>query len=70
MSFTAQWGWPQWMLIVWMFLSFMVEAVQHGTPRLQTAGVHKGEPFDHNGFVALGKMGFIIFILIAGGFFR
>lgn len=70
MDFTANWLWPQWVMASMLFLGFAITSAQHGKQRLQAAGDEKGKPERYNGFVALGRVGLWVFILVAGGFFR
>jgi hypothetical protein len=67
---TASWGWPQWTLLILMFLGFIYHAGQHGNERLETAGVRKGQPERYNAFMKLASSALLLFILIAGGFFQ
>lgn len=69
MDFTASWGWPQWTLLILLFLSFAIKASQHGKEKLETVGERKGLPERYNGFLAIGAFALWMFILIAGGFF-
>lgn len=59
MDFTANWGWPQWAVVVLTALSLLIVSSMHGKPR---------EPW--NAFTSLVGSGITLFILIAGGFFR
>lgn len=64
MDFTANWGWPQWVLLILMFLSLVYHCARHGEERKD-----KGEPEKFSGFVAMTRFALMMFILIAGGFF-
>jgi len=67
---TANWGWPQWAYLTLIFLSFALVATAHGRDRLETTGDRKGEPQRYNAFEKLGSSALVLFILIAGGFFK
>lgn len=69
MDFTANWGWPQWFFAIWMLLSMLVSAMQHGDERLVGAGPRKGQPERYNFHVSTVKLAMFLFVLIAGGFF-
>lgn len=68
-DFTATWAWPQWAFITCLFLHFTIQSAKHGQQMLETAGDNKGEPLRYSGFMALGRIAIMSFILIAGGFF-
>jgi len=53
------WGWPQWAVMILMFLGAAVQAAVHGKPRTDS----------FNGFVALTRFSLFMFLLICGGFF-
>ncbi len=65
MDFTSAWEWPQWAVVILLFLGFTITATQHGKPKV----LKDGAPEMFNGFVSLGKVAMWGFILIAGGFF-
>lgn len=64
---TAPWGWPQWAILIMLFLGFATAAGNHGKPKLDFQD--KTQPEKWNAFVALGKVALWGFILTAGGFF-
>lgn len=66
---TSSWGWPQWVMLCLLFLSFVVSATQHGKERLETSGERKGKPELYNGFIALARCALWLFLLTYGGFF-
>ena len=58
MDFTANWGWPQWTIVLLTVLNLAVFSFSHGEPR---------KPY--NAFVGFLDAAVMLFILIAGGFF-
>jgi hypothetical protein len=66
---TASWGWPQWVMLIALFLGFAIQAAQHGKPRLDTSNKLAPEPEKYSGFAGLARMMLWLFILGAGGFF-
>lgn len=62
---TATWGWPQWVALILMSIAFMIQAANHGKPRLD----NEKEPEKYNGFSATFRFAMWVFILSAGGFF-
>jgi hypothetical protein len=62
---TGGWGWPQWTVLILMFLSLGVHASLHNKPKLD----EDGNPQKYNGFIALTRFALLLFLLIAGGFY-
>lgn len=62
---TSGWGWPQWTVLILLFLQLALTAGQHGKPRLDP----NGDPEKYNGFIALTRFAMLLFLLIAGGFY-
>lgn len=56
---TSGWGWAQWTLLGLLLFELIVKAAKHGEPRA-----------DYNGFVAFLDAALLLFVLIAGGFFK
>ncbi len=67
---TASWGWPQWLLIVWAILRFSVGAATHNKPMIETHGEEKGQPKRYSAFTALLQVVTLLFLLVAGGFYK
>ena len=70
MDITSNWDWPQWTILIMLFLSLTIAAANHGKQKLQSTGDEKGQPERHNGLLASIRFGLWVFILICGGFFR
>lgn len=66
---TANWGWPQWTIVAWLFLRWSLQTAKHGEERLVEHGERKGKPQRYSGFEVLSTTAMLLFILIAGGFF-
>ena len=66
---TSVWAWPQWTILVLLFLGFLITASQHGRPRVQLSGPDKGKPEEYNGFTSIARFALWMFVLVAGGFF-
>lgn len=64
---TSSWGWPQWVVIVFLLLDMAMHAANHGKPRLDPQD--KTQPQKYNGFVGFTRLGIFAFFLAAGGFF-
>lgn len=54
------WSWPQWSLIILMFLGLVIAAADHGKDK---------KPEKHNAFVAMCRFTLWTFLLIFGGFY-
>lgn len=63
---TNNWGWPQWAILVCLFLHFLVHATNNGKPALN---INKTGPVEYNAFVALARVAMAVFFLACGGFF-
>lgn len=63
---TSAWGWPQWAMLILLFLGFAIRASLHGKPMIDK---ETKEPEKYNGFVGAGRFALMLFILTAGGFF-
>lgn len=64
-DFTQSWAWPQWFIVCWFVLSFMLNAADHGKPELDK----DGKPAPKNAFFPLLRYVVLTLVLIAGGFF-
>lgn len=62
----ASWGWPQWTVLILMFLGLTYRAANHGKPMIDKA---TGKPEEHNAFIGFCRFLLWGFILTAGGFF-
>lgn len=58
MDFTQAWAWPQWTVLILMFLALSSEAVSHGKTK-----------HDYSFPVGVVRFCMWMFILICGGFF-
>ncbi len=58
MDFTANWGWPQWTMLILCAWAMIWKAARHGQPR-----------DNHSGFEGVFDFAITMFILTAGGFF-
>lgn len=63
---TSHWGWPQWAMLVLLFLGLALHTVNHGKPKIDK---ETHEPEEYNGFVGLVRFCLFLFVLIAGGFY-
>lgn len=68
-DFTATWGWPQWFIVIWLFLRLGVAATYHGRDKIVSSGERKGLPERYSFPTSLMASGLLVFALIAGGFF-
>ena len=68
-DFTASWDWPQWAIVVFIFVRFAYVSACHGNERLETSGERKGKPERYNAFAALSSSVLWLSVLICGGFF-
>jgi hypothetical protein len=57
---TSFWGWPQYIVIVLLFLPVLVSGGTHGTTQVYKA----------NAWYAAARFAVLMFMLAAGGFFR
>lgn len=53
------WGWPQWTVLILMFVGLAIQTAFHGKPRTD----------NFNGFGAIVRFSLFMFLLIFGGFF-
>lgn len=70
MDFVANWGWPQWIVLIMLFLALVIQCGNNGKDRVFWSGPDKGKPERYN--ATLGFLRFILwtFLLVAGGFSR
>lgn len=64
---TTAWAWPQWTMLAWIILGLMVAAAEHGKPMVEPKSK---EPKKHNAFAGIIRAGLLLFVLVAGGFFK
>lgn len=69
MEFIESWGWPEWLLVLWMFIATLIHSAKHGKPMVHEVGEDKGKPQTYNGFTAFLRALLLLFLLVAGGFF-
>jgi hypothetical protein len=63
---TALWAWPQFTVLIILFLSLIINAQKHGKLNVDK----EGNPDKVNFFTSITKVIFWLFVLIAGGFFK
>lgn len=56
----TSWGWPQYTILVLMFINILLQSVNHG----------EGMNLKYNGFVGICRFMLWTFLLYCGGFFR
>jgi hypothetical protein len=67
---TQNWGWPQILFLVWIFVHMLVELLLHGQPKIHTTGEKKGEVMKYEAHWSLYRVVLLLNLLIAGGFFK